>query len=76
MAAPRNLIARIGTPLADLVAAAGGYTPEATRLIMGGAMMGFALPDDGLPLVKATNCVLVAGPAAAEAGGAETVAAR
>jgi electron transport complex protein RnfC len=62
VAAPQNLIARLGTPLADLIAAAGGYTAAAERLIMGGPMMGFALPDDSLPVVKATNCVLVAGP--------------
>ena len=67
VAAPCNLEARIGTPIADLVAAAGGYTAQATRLIMGGPMMGFALPDDAIAIVKATNCVLVAGPAEAAA---------
>jgi len=65
VAAPCHLEARIGTPLADLAAAAGGYTDLATRLIMGGPMMGFALPDDAIAMVKATNCVLVAGPAEA-----------
>ena len=27
---------------------------------MGGPMMGFALPSDNIPIVKATNCILVA----------------
>jgi electron transport complex protein RnfC len=27
---------------------------------MGGAMMGFPLADDGLPVIKATNCIVVA----------------
>lgn len=59
--APQNLRVRIGTPIATLIAHCGGYTPAAARLIMGGPMMGFALPDDDLPVLKATNCVLVAG---------------
>jgi electron transport complex protein RnfC len=58
---PRNLLARIGTPIADLVEQCGGYTDEAERLILGGPMMGFALPRDDLPIVKSANCILVAG---------------
>lgn len=54
-----NVEARIGTPVAELVAFAGGYTNQAERLIMGGPMMGFGLQTDEIPLVKATNCVLV-----------------
>ncbi|HUO83276.1 MAG TPA: electron transport complex subunit RsxC [Gammaproteobacteria bacterium] len=63
VASPRNFDARLGTPFAALIAAAGGYTDEAARLVMGGPMMGFALPDDALPVVKATNCIWVAGAA-------------
>ncbi len=58
---PQNLLARIGTPIADLVEFCGGYTDSAQRLIMGGPMMGFSLPSDDLPITKATNCILVAG---------------
>jgi electron transport complex protein RnfC len=58
---PQNLIARIGTPIADLVAECGGYTEAAERLILGGPMMGYALPHDDLPLIKTANCILVAG---------------
>ncbi|MDO6460425.1 electron transport complex subunit RsxC [Granulosicoccaceae sp. 1_MG-2023] len=61
--APQNFRARIGTPLADLIQAAGGYTASANRLTLGGPMMGYALPDDTLPLVKAGNCLLVTSPA-------------
>jgi len=57
---PRNLEVLIGTPISELVAAAEGYTNEVYRLIMGGPMMGFALPSDGIPVVKATNCILAA----------------
>lgn len=57
---PRNWITRIGTPIAHLVAASGGYTDAAERLIIGGPMMGFSVPEDHLPITKASNCILVA----------------
>jgi len=57
---PRNLEVRLGTPMADLVQACGGYTEGADHLLMGGAMMGFPLAEDSLPVIKATNCVVVA----------------
>ncbi|MCG6870312.1 MAG: electron transport complex subunit RsxC [Gammaproteobacteria bacterium] len=58
--APCNLEVLLGTPVAEVIATAGGYTPSAQRLIMGGPMMGIALQDDIVPVVKATNCLLVA----------------
>jgi electron transport complex protein RnfC len=68
IARPCNIDARIGTPIADLVQLAGGYTANPDRLIMGGPMMGIALADDALPISAATNCVIVA--TAAELGAA------
>jgi electron transport complex protein RnfC len=62
VANPVNVEARLGAPLADLVAAAGGYTASGCDLVMGGPMMGVALDDDRLPLTEATNCLLVAAP--------------
>ena len=56
---PRNLLAAIGTPISDLVAQSGGYTPGAARLVLGGPMMGFPLATDANPVSKAANCVLV-----------------
>ena len=56
---PRNLLAAIGTPVAELVEQAGGYAPGATRLLLGGPMMGFPLASDRNPVTKAANCVLV-----------------
>lgn len=55
---PRNFEVRLGTPIEHLVAAAGGYTERAARLLVGGPMMGVALPHDRFPVTKATNCVL------------------
>jgi electron transport complex protein RnfC len=60
VAAPCNVEARLGTPAATLVAAAGGYAGTPRRLVMGGPMMGMALPDDDLPITAATNCLLAA----------------
>lgn len=60
VAAPCNVEARLGTPVATLIAAAGGYTGTPRRLVMGGPMMGIALPDDELPITAATNCLLAA----------------
>jgi electron transport complex protein RnfC len=60
VAHPRNVRAAFGTPLAQLVAAAGGYQGTPLRLIAGGNMTGRALPSDEVGLTKATNCVLVA----------------
>jgi electron transport complex protein RnfC len=58
--APRNLEVLIGTPVAEVIAAAGGYAPGAGRLLMGGPMMGFSLNDDAVPVIKSSNCLLVA----------------
>lgn len=57
---PRNMEVRIGTPISHIVSQCGGYTERMTRLIMGGSMMGTALPHDDLPVVKATNCIIAA----------------
>ncbi len=60
VARPQNVEVRLGTPVADLVRACGGYTDDAAYLLMGGAMMGFPLADDTLPVIKGMNCVVVA----------------
>lgn len=62
IADPANFLTRIGTPISDLVAAAGGYKGDPAALIMGGPMMGVELTGDDLPVTKATNCVYVANP--------------
>jgi len=57
---PGNLEVRIGTPLASAVADCGGYVGSVVKRIMGGSMMGVALPDDTLPIIKGTNCFIAA----------------
>ena len=58
VAAPANFRVRLGTPVAELLAVAGGRTVADARLIMGGPMMGFELAGDTVPVIKATNCLL------------------
>ena len=56
---PMNVSARVGTTVADVVSFAGGYNEEADQLIIGGPMCGKSVSTDRVPLVKATNCILV-----------------
>lgn len=57
--APGNYEVRIGTPIETVLNQAGVHLKKADRVIMGGPMMGFAIPDITAPLVKTTNCLLV-----------------
>ncbi|QFU74862.1 electron transport complex subunit RsxC [Halioglobus maricola] len=58
VAEPQNFETLIGTPMSHLLARA-GYAPDKNnRLIMGGPMMGFTVPQAEVPIVKTTNCVL------------------
>jgi electron transport complex protein RnfC len=59
IARPVNVRARLGTTIADIVAYTGGYTDRAKQLIIGGPMTGKSVTTDRVPVVKATNCVLV-----------------
>ncbi len=56
---PVNVRARIGTTVADIVNFCGGYSEQADMLIMGGPMTGKSMTTDSVPLVKASNCILV-----------------
>ena len=62
---PRNVEVTIGTPFRDVIEFCGGYSDDVKRLIMGGPMMGFTLDSDQVPVIKTTNCILVAGHAEA-----------
>jgi len=57
---PQNVETPIGTPIAELIELCGGYNEGVVRLIAGGSMMGYSLPDDETPITKATNCVIAA----------------
>jgi len=59
IAQPMNVSAPFGTTIADIVKFAGGYTDRADQLIIGGQMTGKSVTTDDVPLVKATNSILV-----------------
>lgn len=56
---PGNWHVALGTPVAHLISLAGGYAVEKPKLIMGGPMMGLPLQSDQVPVVKASNTILV-----------------
>jgi len=55
---PGNYKARIGTKLSDLVEMAGGFRFLPTKVVVGGPMMGTAIFDIDVPVVKTTPGVL------------------
>ena len=56
---PQNLLARIGTPLGNLIDYCGGKTDESNQVILGGPMMGSATTDMETPLTKGIRCLLL-----------------
>ncbi|WP_192034525.1 electron transport complex subunit RsxC [Halomonas sp. YLGW01] len=60
LARPGNVEARLGTPMGELLAAAGLDERRLARLVMGGPMMGMELARLDLPLVKSSNCLIAA----------------
>ena len=55
---PQNFIVPIGTPVRQVIQAAGGIHRNTDRIIAGGPMMGVAISDLDAPVVKATNSIL------------------
>lgn len=54
----QNVWAKLGSPVSDLLEFAGFEPEQEQRVIMGGPMMGFAILDPSMPVVKTTNCIL------------------
>ena len=55
---PQNVEALIGTPIKHLFDYCGGLNKSASRLLMGGPMMGQILPHDDVPLIKGASGLL------------------
>ncbi len=58
VANPMNVLSRIGTSYADLLAFCGGLTAKAAKVISGGPMMGFAQSDLAASTTKTTSGLL------------------
>lgn len=61
VARPQNFEVRFGTSMRALLDYC-GPKPDTDRVIMGGPMMGYTMPNADVPVVKATNCVLAGSP--------------
>ena len=59
VAKPSNLLVRIGTPIANLIEAAGGLPENTGKIIGGGPMMGKALISSDVPVTKGSSGVLL-----------------
>ncbi|MBQ7245585.1 MAG: electron transport complex subunit RsxC [Firmicutes bacterium] len=58
VAEPKNIVAPIGSLVSDVIAFCGGYKEEPKKILMGGPMMGRAIPSDSMPIVKNNNAIL------------------
>ena len=54
----RNILVKMGTPIAHVLEQHAFNENKASRLIAGGPMMGFALESADAPIVKSSNCIL------------------
>ena len=55
---PGNYIVKIGTNVKDLIDYCGGVTDDDVMIKMGGPMMGFALSDLNVPMMKGSNGII------------------
>jgi Na+-translocating ferredoxin:NAD+ oxidoreductase subunit C len=56
---PSNFMVRIGTPISELISAAGGLPDNTGKVINGGPMMGKALTNLDVPVIKGSSGILL-----------------
>ena len=59
LAHPTNFLARLGTPISQLIDACGGLPEDTGKVIGGGPMMGKALMNIDVPICKGSSGVLI-----------------
>ncbi|NDV65108.1 electron transport complex subunit RsxC [Bacteroides sp. 224] len=59
VAQPSNFMARVGTPLQQLIDACGGLPEDTGKVIGGGPMMGKALVNTDVPMTKGSSGILI-----------------
>jgi electron transport complex protein RnfC len=62
VAEPKNVIAPIGTPIADIIEFTGGLKQETGKILLGGPMTGRAVYSMEEPIMKTTGAVLAFAP--------------
>jgi electron transport complex protein RnfC len=58
---PKNILARIGTPIKDLINYCGPLKEKPAKIIVGGPMMGIAQFSDEVVVIKSTTGVILIG---------------
>ena len=58
IAEPKNVEVPIGATFGDIIDFCGGFKTEPKKIIMGGPMMGFAVPTLDYPVLKNNNAIL------------------
>jgi electron transport complex protein RnfC len=59
VARPSNFMARIGMSVQEVIDAAGGFSGEPLKIVMGGPMMGLPVPDLACTVTKGTSGIVV-----------------
>jgi electron transport complex protein RnfC len=59
IAEPKNLRVRIGTSFKDIIDYCGGYSKTPEKILNGGPMMGYALSNLDIPVIKGVAGILV-----------------
>lgn len=59
LSTPKNFKVRIGTPISQLIEAAGGMPSDTAKIVNGGPMMGKALISTDVPVTKGSSGVLL-----------------
>ncbi len=55
---PKNVIVAVGTPIGEVFDFCGGFNCEPEKVVYGGPMMGIAVPDLTVPVLKQTNAII------------------
>ena len=58
LAQPGTTWALLGTPISHLLSQAQLEPESGQRVIVGGPMMGYTIPNTDIPVIKTTNCIL------------------
>ena len=69
---PSNFLTRMGTPMSQLIDAAGGLPEDTGKVIGGGPMMGKALVNIEVPTAKGSSGILIMNQKEAKRGEAQT----
>ncbi len=72
VAKPSNFLARIGTPMKQLIDACGGLPEDTGKIIGGGPMMGKALVNADVPITKGSSGILIMNEQEAKRGEVQT----